>query len=234
MNITKKGAILLSSLGLIAGMAGTVALQTHAATSSDESATTTSDNAKKFTPPAAMGSVTAISGNTITITDKKSGTVYTVDASGAVVEKMPTETSGSSSSTTRPTPTTISVSGISIGDNVMVEGTVSGTSITATRIMDGLMGGGHGDHMGQPGTTGTVASVSGNTITLTGTDGKTYTVEAGSATLKKLSTISVSDIQAGDTLMVNGTTSGTTITAKDVMDGALPQKPAGSAPSDAK
>ncbi len=223
MNVTKKGAILLSSLGLIAGVAGTVALQTHAATDTGSTASTTAGSSKRqFTPPAASGSVTAISGNTITLTDKRSGTVYTVDASSAAIEKMPAAVAGSSS-VTRPTPTTISVSGIAIGDNVMVEGTVSGSTITATKIMDGMMGG-RGGHMRKPGTTGTVASVSGSTITLTGTDGKTYTVDAGSATLKKVSTISVSDVQAGDTLMVNGTTSGTTITAKNITDGAFPQK----------
>ena len=47
--------------------------------------------------------------------------------------------STSTTAGTRPTPTTISVSGIAVGDTISVEGIVSGTSVTATKIMDGMM-----------------------------------------------------------------------------------------------
>jgi hypothetical protein len=73
---------------------------------------------------------------------------------------------------------------------------------------------GHGPGMG-----GTVTAVNGSTITITGKDGKTYTVDASSATAQKLQTISVSDIRVGDEIGVMGTLSGTSITAKNIMDG---------------
>jgi hypothetical protein len=70
----------------------------------------------------AHGTVTAVSGNTITITDKD-GKTLTVDASGATVSKV----------------ITVPVSDIKIGDTIGAHGTVSGTTITATHIMDGIM-----------------------------------------------------------------------------------------------
>ena len=228
MNISKKYAVLFSIVGLAAGTAGTIAMQTHAATTTG-STTQTGNMHQRGTPPAAAGNVTAINGNTLTVADKKSGTVYTVDASSATIEKFASPVAGS---TTKPTPTTISVSGIALGDNVMVQGTVSGTTISASKIMDGMMMGGRGgcSAKGGPalgwgnkrgGQLGTVSSVSGNTITLTGKDGTTYTVDASKATVKKINTAALSDVQVGDALMVKGTTSGTTVTATEILDGQL-------------
>jgi hypothetical protein len=176
---------------------------------------------KQGNPPAASGTVTAISGSTITITNKRNNTSYTVDATNATIQKFAAPASGS---TSKPTPTTISVSGIAVGDTITVQGTVSGTNVVATKIMDGTMGmmGGRGGFAGgHQGATGTVSAINGNTITLTGKDGKTYTVNASSASVKKVSDSSVSNIVVGDTLTVNGTTSGTSITAKNIIDGIL-------------
>lgn len=78
--------------------------------------------------PAVRGSVTAISGMILSVTNASS-TVYTVDATNATVTKI----NGTS------TPLTISVANIAVGDTVSVVGTVSGTSITATSIRDGVM-----------------------------------------------------------------------------------------------
>ena len=245
MDISKKAAIIFSVVGLAAGTAGTIALQTHAADAPATTSTTTGQHAafKRGTPPAAMGSVTAVSGSTITVTDKKSGTSYTVNASAATIEKFTPPAAGTLSTgsgsatkpTTKPAPVTISVSNIAVGDNVTVEGTVSGTTITATKIMDGaMMGGmgrfGMGGARGFGGQGGTVTAINGNTITLTGKNGTTYTVDASSASIKKVSTINVSGIAVGDTLMVNGTTSGTSISAKSIIDGMLGSgKPASAA-----
>lgn len=74
----------------------------------------------------------------------------------------------------------------------------------------------------RPGVMGTVTAVSGNTVTLTGKDGKTYTVDAGSATITKDETVGVSDIQVGDTLVAGGSVSGTSVTASSIHDGKLP------------
>ena len=75
--------------------------------------------------PGIFGKVTAVSGTTITVLGgRPSGTqtIYTVNAANAVVIKNAT---------------TSSVGSIVVGDAVLVQGTVSVTSVTATRILDG-------------------------------------------------------------------------------------------------
>lgn len=76
----------------------------------------------------------------------------------------------------------------------------------------------------QHGVSGTVTAVSGNTITLTGKNGTMYTIDAASTTVDKVSSITVSQIVAGDTLMVRGSVSGATVTAAHIMDGVMPMK----------
>jgi len=222
MNISKKVAVLFGVVGLAAGTLGAIALQTHAADVSSTATTTqTSSGFRHGTPPAAAGSVTAVSGNTITVKDKRTGTSFTVDATGATIQKFTRPASGTTP-TAKPTPTTISVSGILVGDNVTVQGTVSGTNITATKIMDGMMMGRGGfGRKGPHGAMGTVSAVNGNTITLTGKNGTAYTIDASSAKVKKVSDSSVSNIAVGDTLEVSGSTSGSTITATNIVDGLM-------------
>ena len=170
--------------------------------------------------PGVFGTVSAINGNTLTVASKGFGqnatsTTYAVDATNATVTK-----NGSASS----------LGNISVGDNVSVQGTVSGTSVTATSIRDGMMGcGGIGRGMGQTGVSGTVASVSGNTLTVTskmgpgGSTSTTYTVDATNATVTKAGvSSSVSNITVGDTVMAQGTVSGTNVTATSIRDG-MPQ-----------
>lgn len=66
-----------------------------------------------------MGTVTSVNGTTVTLTGKD-GKTYTVDAGTATVQKMTTE----------------SLSNVMVGDTIGVHGTVSGTSVKATNIMD--------------------------------------------------------------------------------------------------
>ena len=171
--------------------------------------------------PGVFGKVASISGTTITLTGRNN-TTYTVDASNATVTK-----SGSTSS----------VSSIAVGDTLMVQGTVSGTSVTATSIHDGVGGpGGRGsagfwgnasstaNRAGRgSGIMGTIASVSGTTITVTGTgpnNGTTYTVDASNAKVEKGNASStISGIATGDTVMIQGTVSGTNVTATNIHDG---------------
>lgn len=217
-NFSKKAMVMLGSVALLTGAAATIAMQTHAQTTTQNGIQTTMGNMmgrhfKNMTPPAAMGQVTQVNGTTITVTDKKTGTTFSVDTQGATIEKF--------DQTTPPTKTTISVSQINVGDTVMIQGTVSGTTITATQIIDGMPGKfGHERH----GAAGTVTSVQGSTITLSGKNGTTYTVEAGNSKFEKISDSSLSDIHAGDTLRVDGTVSGTTITAQNIVSGKLPEK----------
>lgn len=166
------------------------------------------------TPPAAVGKVASVSGDTITLTGMN-GTTYTIDASGATVMK-----NGATSA----------VGDISTGDTLLVLGTANGTSITATTIHDGGMGGMKGGFGGRmmPGVFGTVASVNGTTLTVTakggpsGSAGTTYTVNAGSATvLKDGASSSIGNVAVGDNVMVQGTVSGTTVTATVIRDGIM-------------
>jgi hypothetical protein len=69
--------------------------------------------------PVVGGKITAVSGNTLTITNS-SNVTYTVDASNA-------KFSG---------PNVASVSNVSVGDSVLVQGTVSGNAVTASSVID--------------------------------------------------------------------------------------------------
>ncbi len=89
--------------------------------------------------PIVGGAITAISGNTLTVTNK-SNVTYTVDATSAKFLQ------GS---------TTIAVSGVKVGDQVVVQGTVNGTSVTASTVIDqakpagaSTSAGNNGKHLG--------------------------------------------------------------------------------------
>jgi hypothetical protein len=77
---------------------------------------------------------------------------------------------------------------------------------------------------GMHGLRGTVASISGNSITLTRKDGTAITVDATNAKIMKDKTtvLALTEVKVGDTLMVMGTTSGTTVTATTIIDGVPP------------
>ena len=102
-----------------------------------------------------IGTVSAVNGSTITITTNQRGSnaavTYSVDASGAVINKIVK----TASQTGAPTQTVIEASGIAVGDKLMVQGTISGTNIVATQIRDGEFGGrGMGSGHGRFGTGG--------------------------------------------------------------------------------
>lgn len=174
--------------------------------------------------PAVVGTVSAINGDSITVSGKQgfnstaAATTYTVDATNATVTKN--NTAGT-------------ISSIAVGDTIAVQGTVSGTNVTATNIRDGVMMGGNGQRGGM-GIGGTVSAINGTSLTVTGKGRPaagsttattvTYTVDASSATVTKNGAASsVPDIAVGDTIMVQGTVSGTSVTAKTIRDGVVPQ-----------
>jgi hypothetical protein len=197
--------------GGAAGMAALASAQTPATTSA---ASQSHDHSMHMMGPGVMGTVSAISGNTITVTGKDN-TSYMVDATNAKILK------GAEGAA----PATGSISDIKVGDTVGVRGTVTGTSVAATEITDGVfMHGVPGGYGKGPGVAGTVSAINGNTITITGKDGVSYTIDAASAAVTKVSTVAVSDIQVGDSIGVDGTVSGTTVTAKHIMDG-MPVRP---------
>ncbi len=165
--------------------------------------------------PSVVGTVSSVNSTTLTVTDSRTNTTYTVDASNATVTK-----NGSASS----------LLNVSVGDTVMIQGTVNGTSVTATSIRDGING-----MMGRmpgrnPGIFGTVVSVNGTTLTVTSktspknTTITTYIVDASSATVTKNgASSSVANIAVGDSVMVQGTVSGSSVTATSISDG-MPQR----------
>lgn len=184
--------------------------------------------------PSAFGVVSAINGTSITLTRQAgpNGTpaaaTYTVDASSATVTKGRA---------------TAALSDIAVGDRLMVRGTVNGTNITATSIMDipagsvpatgaGFMRGDNGrpasvgslpQGNGEPVIGGTIASVLGTTFTLTNSGSATYSVDASSATIKKGSaTSTASDLAVGDHVIVQGAVNGSSVTASTVLDQGAP------------
>jgi hypothetical protein len=173
--------------------------------------------------PGVFGTVSAVNGTTLTVTSKggptnqgSTGTTYTVNASGATVMK-----DGATST----------VSAIATGDTVMVQGAISGTTVTATKINDGMMQGGPGmgkagggalaslQGNGEPVVGGSVTAISGDSLTVTNKSNVTYSVDATNATvIVKNATSSLADISTGDNVVVQGTVNGTAVTASTIID----------------
>lgn len=72
--------------------------------------------------PAVSGTVSAINGNNITLT-AKDGSIYTIDATNAKITKNNSVTQ---------------ISNVAIGDKLLVIGSLSGTNVAATDIIDGV------------------------------------------------------------------------------------------------
>lgn len=176
--------------------------------------------------PGIFGTVAAISGNTITVTgmtrpnSTTAAVTYTVDAANAKVTK-----NGIAST----------VSGIVVGDTVMVQGTVNGANVTATAIRDGMMGRGqksdndtqkHGQTLavqiqgnGQPVVGGSITAINGTILTITNKSNVTYTVDTTNAKIVKAGqTSSLSNLAVGDNVIVQGTVNGTSIAASSIID----------------
>ncbi len=104
--------------------------------------------------------------------------------------------------------------------------TASTTGTATPTTQDHRMGmhGPWGKH--DRGVHGTVSAVNGNTVTITNTDGTSYTVDASNAKISKMVDLNVSDIKVGDTLGVQGSVNGTSVTATHIMDG-IPPMPQG-------
>lgn len=205
--------------------------------------------------PGIAGVVSAINGTTLTVTSKGFGafgrgpnatstasaatTVYSVDASSASLTVMKNGTSST-------------LSAVSVGDTVFVQGTVSGTNVAATSIRDGvvpgMMPGGFGpgpkrgpwngtstashpmpqnliQGNGQPVVGGSVTAINGSMLTVvTAANSVTYTIDASNATIEKgNATSTVSSISVGDNVLVQGSVSGTSVTATSVIDQGMPR-----------
>ncbi len=180
--------------------------------------------------PGVFGTVSAINGTTLTVTSKvrpnattTSPMVYTIDASNATVMK-----NGTSSS----------ISSVATGDMVMVQGTVSGSNVTATMIRDGVGMTGRGGFSfpgratstatnatppiqgnGEPVIGGSVTAINGSTLTVTNASNVTYTIDVSNAKIVKNGvTSTVSAVATGDNVIVQGTVNGTSVVASSVID----------------
>jgi len=185
--------------------------------------------------PGVFGTVASISGTTFTVTQKMirpnettTETTYTVDASNATIIK-----SG----------VTTTISSIADGDTIMVQGTMNGTSVTATVIRDGINGAeekgsvpenpekGFGKNgtttkatssiqgNGEPIVGGNITSISGETVTITNTSNVTYTIDATTAKIiKNGTTTTIGSLTTGDTIIAQGTVNGTSVTASSIID----------------
>ena len=177
--------------------------------------------------PGVFGTVSAVSGNTITVSGKSgfganaTTSTFTVDATNAKVMK-----SGA----------TGTVASIAVGDTIMAQGALTGTNIVATMIRDGVMTrkmpGASGQSgqtpspiagNGQPVVAGTVSSVNGETLTITNKSNVSYTIDATNAKIVQgTATVIISSVAVGDNVIVQGTVNGNAIVASSVID----QKPA--------
>jgi hypothetical protein len=125
------------ALGMLAlGALGSIGIQAFAqtpTTSGSNSNTVQSTKKHAHAPMGNDGIVSSINGTTIMMAEEadEGGAVYTVNATGATVTK-----DGAAST----------LASVGVGDKIFVKGTVNGTSVTATDIMDGHKKGGFGGH----------------------------------------------------------------------------------------
>jgi len=189
--------------------------------------------------PGILGTVSSINGNVLTINSKlanifgkKRATttpqitpitkIYTVDTSNAIILKNNAISS---------------VSNIAIGDTVVVQGTITGTSITATTVRDRIMMGGRGNinkpqtnaktpqfqGNGQPIIAGKIATINSSTVTVTNSSNITYSVDATNAKISQgPNTVLISNLNIGDNVVVQGTVNGTSIIASSIIDQVRP------------
>ncbi len=162
-----------------------------------------------------FGTVTAISGNTITVNSKKgfattsTAVIYTVDASKATIRK------GNATST---------ISSIAAGDIIFVQGPITGTNVAATSILDGIRGPNSATSTpvignGEPVVAGSVSTINGNSLVVSTVSGVTYSVDiTNTKVMQGPNTASSSIIKTGDRVVVQGVVNGTSVTASTVID----------------
>jgi hypothetical protein len=106
------------------GLSGIASAQNATTTTNAPTNAAVSDVATGHADLGGPRNVTAINGTAITLAEESNegGKVYSVNAGAATITK-----NGVSSQ----------LSAIAVGDKLFVQGTVSGSSVAATRIMDG-------------------------------------------------------------------------------------------------
>ena len=226
---TKKYITLIAVLGIVGGFAlvipafaldnqqGEVSALIQVNTNKDNQTNQGEMDSYKMMP-SVIGKVTAINGNIITISRNQkevnpTANTFTVDATNAKLLRGNAE---------------ITLSDIAVGDNIVVQGTITGTNVVATVIRDGKVGNGNESDNnqamlqiqgnGQPVIGGTISVINGSVITITNSS-VTYTVDATNAKIVQgKNTISLSNVKVGDSVIVQGTVNGTSIAASTIID----------------
>jgi hypothetical protein len=157
--------------------------------------------------PALIGTVTAVNGSTIIVKAGQNGTIYTVDTNNATVR-------------------TATGSTIAVGDTVLVQGAINGTSVVATSVLSAKA---KGDLKKQiidnfTGIVGQITAINGTTVTVLGKNNVTYTITATNAKIwkNKNKMVALSDLKVGDTVIVQGTINGSAVTATNIYPIHLP------------
>ncbi len=183
--------------------------------------------------PGVSGKVVSISGNIITVSGNQgfasttAVTSFTVDATNAAIKKN--NVAGT-------------ISSIAIGDMIFAQGTVNGTNVVATTIIDGAIGGMMGNRdsenngkgvgygmmgsttlpvigNGQPVVAGTVSTISGSSLSVTTSGNIVYTIDATNAKVYEgQKTITLSAITVGDKVVIQGTVNNNSVTASVIID----------------
>jgi hypothetical protein len=206
----KQILIPLVAVTLIAGGAG--AHYTFAAPNNSH----TKPFIKTLFTPGVSGTVSVVASSSLTVTSKNNF-VYTVDTSAAKIYKDFAST-------------TVALSTVKSGDQVMVRGTISGTNVKADTVIVGKFRGPHGLMKGLVkkaekkvhSIVGVVSSIgASSTLSVTAKNNTVYTVDASNATVFKGSastTPKVSDIRVGDSVIVKGQVGSTTVKATTILD----------------
>jgi hypothetical protein len=122
----------------------------------------------------------------------------------------------------------------------MVQGTVTGTNVTATTICDGIgnpgIGFGRGGVKnvssttpvftgnGQPIIVGTISAINGQAISITNKSNIVYTVDTTNAKfLQGNNTSNISTLKTGDTVLVQGNVNDTSVTASSIINQTRPE-----------
>ena len=178
-----------------------------------------------------MGTVSAINGSALTVVGRTGFNTstavvnYNIDASQAVVVKNNV---------------TSTVSSIAVGDVIEARGTISGTSVVATMIRDGLKvvpGGRQGRPNGlgsstppfvgngQPVIAGKISAISGTAVTVNTASNVQYTVDVSNAKImKSRGTATPANLSVNDNVVVQGAVNGTAVTASSIIDQVKPVK----------
>ena len=160
---------------------------------------------KRSYDPGVLGTVTAKSGTTLTVKAGKEGTLYTVTTADAKIR-----TPGKGDAT---------LSDIVVGDIILVQGDIDGTSIDASMIIDARLPKGTIIKKDMSGIVGIVTAVTGSTITVKGKNDITYTVDADQARIRHEGDdeAEVGDIDVGDTIIVQGAVNNTSVDATAII-----------------